>query len=206
MQTLKLAALAALALAVMGCGSSSDDEQGFADERPGININFVGAAVTSAPAPFAYVPLANTYGGASGQTGIWNEIGLGISTLLGAEGEVLTVTVDSTANQGDIDLAPLTTEDSMLLANYILTSGSLISIELDGLIRGQYELYFYSSRPQAAIIANGVAIALLGGANDQLENDGDNWTSVTVDVGADGTLSIAYIFSGASGLQLIPVN
>jgi len=193
------------------CGGSDDGTPSFQGNTDRVNINFVSSAVVAAPGRFSYTPLSNTYGAASGQTGSWNVIDVGTSELLNTLGKTGSITAVATGLGAENVTTPPSSEDENLLNFYLRDDASQATLTLSGLSKGRYDLYYYSASDETGATANGVAILLTGlpvplPTPIALASDGENWTSVTVDVGTDGMLSIVNISGFLSAIQLMPIN
>jgi len=112
----------------------------------------------------------DTQGAGAGQPGVWNNLGVGVSPLVGLDGMPVTATVDVGATNADGNAPPIVGDDEIVGVDFILaTGGSGWSIEFSSLVDGAYEVYVYRgdnpSVPTGAMDVGGVAVAQLDFAN-----------------------------------------
>ncbi len=191
MRIAKILMILTLSLAVFGYA-----------EAQNINIDFgVGQSAITAP---------NTFGAASGQVGVWNNVDLGAtSNLLDLSGNPTTAsaTVDAAVGTGYGggcvgDLGALTNDN-------FYTTLPTWSVDLSGLTNGSYIVYLYGPSHDSVgtgnMVVNGVPVSSISGDGCSFVA-GTNYTTVQVSV-TSGSLLIAGTniaqYAGLSGLQLI---
>jgi len=186
---------AVLLLAVLALVPSSAWAQGF-------NLDFRGTLTG----------LPETYGAASGQTGTWVDVPLGVTNgLTDVSGATTGVSITTTGT-GDT-FHPATTDDGILLRDSIVNDGVrpptiAFSATLTGLADGEYTVYYYHFAATSGLTINSSPMSdLAGGSADALGAQGTNWDAVQVSV-AGGTLQIVDTtpesdFAGLSGIQMV---
>lgn len=152
---------------------------------------------------------AASYGAASGQTGTWNEVGLGATALVDVTGAASGVSISVSATA----LGNATSDgsdDARLLADNFYGQNFGWSADLSGLAPGSYRVFLYApsngSVPTGAMTVGGTALASLPGDPDSNLVEGTSWDDVVVST-ADGTLAISGgggVFTGLAGLQIVP--
>jgi hypothetical protein len=175
-----------------------------------VNVDF--GTVIGAP--------ATSYGAAAGQTGKWNQVGLGPTALVDPSGGGSGVMIDVSASFEDDEAPAPSDDDAFLLKDYFHSGSSLgWDVVLSGLLPGDYVAYLYAPSkdqvPTGDMIVGGVAVASLPGDGWSKGYPGSNliegtsWASAQVTVSGD-TLAISCTLetfgchSGLAGLQLVP--
>ena len=156
---------------------------------------------------------AASYGAAAGQAGVWNQVGLGTTGLVGLAGSVSGVSVSvSAATDGGYYQTPTNNDQLLLEDNFFAVGGESWSATLSGLVDGRYRVYLYAPSnplvPSGAMNVGGVLVASLPGSPGGSLIHGTSWASVDVTV-AGGTLAITgagATLSGLAGLQLVPLD
>jgi len=159
-----------------------------------------------------YPVPAKTYGAASGQTGLWNSVGLGDTTLVGlidGSSRVTLTLVASTASAASPPPAP-TTDDPKLLNDEFSSDGPSWAVTLTHLADGDYHVYLYAPSDDVEsgpMTVGGVAVGSIPGDPGGTLIEGTSWTSVDVTV-SGGTLAITGggVSTGLAGLQIVPVE
>jgi len=152
---------------------------------------------------------AGSYGAASGQTGVWNNISsLGLTSgLVDLSGAVTSASLNLSA---DISTGAYSNPDPLLADNFYSNGGNAWSFSLGGLDVGSYDIYYYApSHPSVStgtFTVNGVAAASLFGANSLIV--GTSWAHLS-NVVVDGSSILSFAststssYRGLSGLQIM---
>jgi hypothetical protein len=170
----------------------------------GVNIDFG----TSKGEPSA------AYGAASGQVGVWNQAGLGVTALVSPSGVSTgaSATVSANSGTGNVGGSPVNDDERLLNDNFFSSGGAPWSVALSGLADGTYRVFLYApshtSVPSGTMSVGGTPVAELPGSATASLVEGTSWAKVTVEV-SGGALSISGAgvgFSGLAGLQLVPLE
>lgn len=169
---------------------------------------------------FAATPLpANTYGAASGQTGLWTNVDVGLSgfpmALSDITGNLTSATVTFSAGFNfNFDNANTTGDDEALLDDSQCSAGGTVWT-FNGLQPGDYEVYSYAWAPDVPLsyITN---VAVVGSPDAPQDVGGQDWLGTyvlgghyaehDVVVGSSGQLIISFAvtsgFGTINGVQL----
>lgn len=157
-----------------------------------------------------------SFGGAAGQTGSWNQVGLGnVPNLLGLGGAPSSVSISVTGQSaaGFPPTGDVCTGDFGLLMNDNFYTSDASTVVLSGLVNGTYTVYFYdpghSGVATGDIDANGVLVPSLNESPvGCVFVAGTNYAAASVPV-TSGTMTIQLTlaagenFTGLAGLQLV---
>jgi len=155
---------------------------------------------------------ADSYGAASGQTGVWNDVLLGATALVDTSGAATATSVTVVAAAGDGTYPGSATSDSerLLYDNFYVGGGDTWTVDFDGLADGSYLVLLYAPSntvvPSGDMLVGGAPLDSIPGAADGILSKGTSYTRVIVQV-SGGTLAISgsgTTFSGLAGLQLVP--
>ena len=153
---------------------------------------------------------SNTFGAASGQTGVWNTLGLGAaSNLQDITGTSTAVGATVTAGGGTGNMDICTEDVRLLISDNIYTLDGSWSVVLTGLTNGDYTVYLYGPRnttvPTGNMLVNGVPVSSITGDSCTFTN-GTTHTILPVSI-TTGTLDISGsnppAYAGLAGIQLI---
>lgn len=158
-------------------------------------------------------PPADGYGAASGQTGIWNEAGRGVSPLIDTSGAPagvsLTLTTDSDA--GNTGVAVSDDDERLLFDHFFSSVGATWTVGVSGLESGSYRVYLYAPSHSAVatgeMTLNGTPVASLSGDIGANLIEGVSYASVLAQL-TDGKLAISGVVDvhgGLAGLQVVPL-
>jgi hypothetical protein len=158
---------------------------------------------------------SDAYGAASGQTGRWNTVNLGVTsglvdTATSPTAVSITVSADTDGGNGP---GCFTTDTDACVGDNIFTHNGTWTVNLAGLANDMYEVFLYApTHVEVAtgnMLVNGIAAASIAGTTDcdLTEGVGSVWVRVTV---IDGTLSLTgdsagsgFSYAGLAALQLM---
>jgi hypothetical protein len=159
-----------------------------------------------------FTGLPTSYGAASGQTGTWVDVPLGVTGGLTSTAGIATAVNITTTGRGDA-FNPQTTTDGILLRDSFVNDDFdlppvAFSATLTGLANGEYTVYYYHFAATSGLEINGAPMNdLAGGSADALGAQGSNWDAVQVTV-TGGSLEIVdttpdFDTAGLSGIQIL---
>ena len=160
----------------------------------------------------SYGAPAASYSGASAQAGSWNAVGLGAAGLVDLAGTPtgVSVTVVADSGGGNNSSPPSSSDEFLLNDNFFSLAGNSWSVDLTGLVPGNYTVLLYAPSNGAvstgAMTVAGVSVLGIEGDGSSLLSEGASWLRVPILL-TGSTLSIAGSdpgFSGLAGLQLVP--
>jgi hypothetical protein len=155
---------------------------------------------------------ASSYGAASGQTGTWNQVGLGVTALVDLTGGASGISVNVVAGTatGTSGGTPTSEDERLLNDNFYSSNSASWSADLSGLADGDYLVFLYAPTnpavPTGAMIVGGVPLVGVPGDPGSALIEGTSWVKVVVTVtgGSLGISGAGASFSGLAGLQVAP--
>lgn len=152
----------------------------------------------------------DTQGGAAGQPGVWNDLGVGTSPLVDLGGMPTAATVDVVATNANGNAPPILGDDELIGDDFILgTNGAGWSLDFADLVDGSYEVYVMRgdspSVPTGAMEVGGVPVAQLDFANGTSPYSfvlDESYSVVEVEV-TGGSLLITGEGTGFTGLAAV---
>ena len=149
--------------------------------------------------------------GAAGQAGVWNQVGLGTSSLLGVHGNPSAATVTVTSENVDTGGGSSPNVNALLGDSaFDCTAAESWDMTLNGLPDGLYRLYIYAPSKDdtdtGALLVDAVLYGNLTGVNPPALVQGSSWERFVLildgGVTSFGGLSSMVSCAGIAGVQL----